>query len=115
MDIKTFYETVGGSYDEILGRFMQESRVLKFVRRFPADGSFALLKTSLAEGNCEEAFRAAHTLKGIAQNLSFTALYQQVEPLTNHLRGGNMDVGAYLAETERLYELTVSAISQLED
>ena len=115
MNVKTFYETIGGNYEEIVARFMGEARVLKFVRRFPADGSFALLKESLANGNCEEAFRAAHTLKGVAQNLSFTALFEKAEVVTNILRGGSMAVEEHMPELERLYNLTVDSIAQLED
>lgn len=114
MNTKTFYDTIGGNYEEILGRFMTEERILKFVRRFPADGSFALLQSSLAAKNVEEAFRAAHTLKGISQNLSFTALYQKAEVVTNILRGGSLEVGGLMGEVEELYNLTVAAIEQLE-
>lgn len=114
MDIKTFYAAIGGNYEEILGRFITDERILKFVRRFPADGSFSLLTASLAEKNVEEAFRAAHTLKGVAQNLSFTALFQKVEPLTEILRGGSLDVGTLPDEVEKLYKLTVDSIAQLD-
>ena len=115
MDIKTVYQTIGGNYEEILGRFMTEARIVKFVRRFPADGSFALLKSSLASGNCEEAFRAAHTLKGVAQNLSFTKLFTIGETVTNILRGGSMDVAQYMPELEECYNQTVAAIEQLDE
>ena len=115
MDIKTFYQTIEGDYEEILGRFMTEARIIKFVRRFPADGSFALLKSSLASGNCEEAFRAAHTLKGVAQNLSFTKLFTVGETVTNILRGGSMAVDAYMPALEEAYNQTVAAVAQIED
>lgn len=114
MDIKTFYETIGGNYEEIMGRFMKEERVLKFVRRFADDGSFALLKRSLAEKNAEEAFRAAHTIKGVAQNLSFTALYEKAEPLTNILRNGSFEIGNLFCELEEIYERIIAAIAALE-
>lgn len=114
MDLKTFYATIGGSYEEVIGRLITDERVLKFVRRFPSDGSFALLKSSLAEKNVETAFRAAHTLKGLAQNLSFTALFLKAETLTNVLRGGSLDVGALPDEVEEVYNLTIDAIAQLD-
>lgn len=115
MNIKTFYATIGGNYAEILNRFMTDERILKFVKRFPSDGSFSLLKSSLAEKNVEEAFRAAHTLKGVAQNLSFTAMFQKVEPLTNILRGGSLEVGTLPDEVEELYNIIINSISQLDN
>ena len=45
MSTEEFYQAIGGNYREVLGRFMAEDRVLRFVKKFPADGSFALLKT----------------------------------------------------------------------
>lgn len=114
MDLKTFYATIDGNYEEVFGRLITNERILKFVKRFPADGSFSLLKSSLAERNVETAFRAAHTLKGLAQNLSFTALYHKAEKLTNVLRGGSLEVGSLPDEVEELYNLTINAIAQLD-
>lgn len=115
MDTKTFYETIGGNYEEIMCRFMTEERVLRFVRKFSvSDNGYELLKSSLASGNCEEAFRGAHTLKGVAQNLGFTALFQKAEVVTNVLRGGSMEVAHLMPELDEIYNLTVSAIAQLD-
>ena len=46
------------------------------------------LRTRLAAADWETAFRAAHTLKGVAQNLGFDSLYRAAADLTEHLRGG---------------------------
>ena len=37
-------------------------------------------------GNYEDAFRGAHTLKGVCQNLSFDRLYEASNELTELLR-----------------------------
>ena len=39
----------------------------------------------------KEAFRAAHTLKGVCQNLGFTNLYQPTYDLTEVLRTGTLE------------------------
>ncbi len=114
MTTEEFYQAIGGNYREVLGRFMAEDRVLRFVKKFPADGSFALLKASLASGAQEEAFRAAHTLKGVSQNLAFTALYEKTVIVTDILRGGSMEVAEHMPELERLYTLTVESIAKLD-
>ena len=88
MTLREFYEVTGGDYGDVMGRFVTEERVLRFVRKFPADGSFAALKSSLADGNAQEAFRAAHTIKGVCQNLSFSRLSDSSARLTEALRGG---------------------------
>lgn len=114
MNTQQFYQIIGGNYAETMGRFVTEERVLRFVRKFPADGSFATLKSSLDAGSQEEAFRAAHTLKGVAQNLGFNALFEKAAQVTDILRGGSMEVAAQMEELEQLYRLTVESIAALD-
>ena len=113
MTLREFYEVTGGDYGDVMGRFVTEERVLRFVRKFPADGSFAALKSSLADGNAQEAFRAAHTVKGVAQNLGFDRLFVTAEKVTNILRGGSLEVDALMPKLEELYNLTITAINNL--
>ena len=114
MNTQTFYEKIGGDYAGTIGRLMTEDRILRFVRKFPADGSFESLKDALARGAQEEAFRAAHTLKGVAQNLGFTALYERASAVTEVLRGGSLDVSALMTDLESVYSLTVESIGALD-
>ena len=76
MTLKDCYFALEGDYEEVVGRLYSEALVQKFAVKFLADKSFQLLDESLKAGSYEEAFRAAHTLKGVSQNLSFTKLYQ---------------------------------------
>lgn len=114
MNTEKFYETIGGDYAETMSRLITEERILRFVRKFPADGSFGALKDALARGAAEEAFRAAHTLKGVAQNLGFTALYERASAVTEVLRGGSLDVAALMPDLDSVYRLTVESISDLD-
>ncbi len=91
MTLQECYAALGGSYDEVLGRLRSERLIQKFVLKFLDDGSFELLCRSMEEGNAEEAFRASHTIKGMCQNLSFTALGDASAELTESLRGGSLD------------------------
>ena len=74
MTIQECYAALEGDYQEVLGRLYSEALVTKFVGKFLADQSYQLLESSLKAGDYDEAFRAAHTLKGVTQNLSFTKL-----------------------------------------
>ena len=76
MTLQECYTALGGDYDEVLGRLRSESLVQKFVLKFPADPSYDMLQTALAAQDWAEAFRGAHTIKGVCQNLSFTTLYR---------------------------------------
>ena len=65
-------------------------------------------------GKREEAFRAAHTLKGICATLSFDRLLSEVEPLTELLRPKTEiippDAFCRLEDVKKSYALTADAI-----
>ena len=88
MTLKECYAALGGDYDEVMGRLRSERLVQKFVLKFLNDGSYQLLLDSLAAGDREEAFRAAHTIKGVCANLAFNDLLASSEQLTEALRDG---------------------------
>lgn len=100
MTVKECYEEMGGNYDEVISRLRTDERVLRFLGKVHDDGSFALLGTSLADGNMEEAFRAAHTLKGVCMNLALTRLFTSANAITEALRGR----AEYGADLEPLYD-----------
>ena len=87
MTVQECYEAMGADYDDVISRLRTDERVTKFLLKILNDGSFQLLTDSLAAKNMEDAFRAAHTLKGVAMNLSLTALYHAAGPMTEALRG----------------------------
>ena len=74
MTLKECYEKMEANYDEVIGRLRSERLVQKFALKFLDDPSYQLLITSMEEKNYEEAFRAAHTIKGVCQNLGFSTM-----------------------------------------
>lgn len=117
MTVKECYEAIGADFEGVYGRMMKkESLVKKFARKFLDDKSYAGLCENLAAGNIEEAFRAAHTLKGVAQNLGFTGLYVPASEVTDILREGHTEGTQELMEKIRAeYEKTAAAIAEIED
>lgn len=63
MTLQECYVKIGGDYNDILHRFMNENMVRKFVLKFPQDNNMALFEESWAKKDYETAFRAMHTLK----------------------------------------------------
>ena len=70
MTLQECYAALEGDYEGVMGRLRTERLVQKFVLKFLDDGSYNLLTGSMESGNYDEAFRAAHTIKGVGQNLS---------------------------------------------
>ena len=111
MTIQECYTALEGDYEEVLSRLYSEALVKKFVGKFLADQSFQQLESSLNAEDYDEAFRAAHTLKGVAQNLSFTKLYHSSHEITEALRTKDYALAARLLDpVSRDYEQTVAAI-----
>lgn len=72
MTIREFYTLVGGSYDDMSERFPSDALILRFLTMLPQDGSMELLARSVDAADAKTAFRAVHTLKGVALNLGLT-------------------------------------------
>ena len=92
-----------------------EAVVRRFALKFLQDDSFQNLKKALEEKDAPTAFRAAHTLKGVCQNLGFDALYVPSSALTEALRGGSLDGADELfPPVEKEYQRVVEALKALE-
>lgn len=116
MTLENLYQEIGGNYADIMDRLLQEERVKKFVLLFLKDNSHQLFIQALEQGTAEEAFRAIHTLKGVCMNLSFDALYQLSNELTEYLRVSNIGRAmALLPDFEACYEKHIHAISAYAD
>ncbi len=113
MTLQECYAALEGDYESVMGRLRTERLVQKFVLKFLDDGSYALLTTSMESGAYDEAFRAAHTIKGVGQNLSFNKLYESSHLLTEALRAKNIEEAMPLYEQVKAdYAQTVAAIRQ---
>ena len=86
MNIRECYEKLNGDYEDVISRLGSDSLTEKFVNKFLNDRTYDLLKQAVSTGDIHESFRAAHTLKGVAANLSFTEPYDNASKLTEQLR-----------------------------
>ena len=113
MTIKEFYAQIGEDDQDVVKRLGSEALIRRLILKFPQDETFAALQEALEQQNTETAFRAAHTLKGVAVNLGFTRLYHAAA-LTEVLRAAKLaEAAPLLAETETAYRKIINAISAL--
>ncbi len=107
---------MGGNYEEVVGRLRSERLIQKFVLKFMNDGSYQLLVDSMASKNYEEAFRAAHTIKGVCQNLALTQLLESSSELSEALRHGYTPEADGLADrVSQDYRQTITAIQAFQE
>lgn len=111
MTMRECYEAMGADYGQVLGRLRSEQLIEKFVLKFLKDESYDLLCTSMESGDLESAFRASHTLKGICDNLGFSALGRSAHALTEALRIRDGEAAAALfPQVQTDHAKTVTAI-----
>lgn len=114
MELKDFFKEVGGDYEKVLLRIPDQNMVKKFICKFADDGSYSELKNALEGEDIPTAFRAAHTLKGIAANLGLDALAKAASELTEQLRGmADMPPEGYVEAVDKVYRLTMEKIEQI--
>ena len=114
MTVKEFYDSIGGDYQEALGRLMNDNLIKKFVQKFLKDPSYNALITAMEGKKYYEAFQAAHALKGVSKNLAFTEVGDASSDITEMLRGGQYEQAEeYLSKVKETYEKVVNGIEQL--
>ena len=114
--VRECYEKIGSDFDKVLGRMGSEALVKRFAVKFLEDKSFEELTESLKEKDGEDAFRAAHTLKGICANLGLDRLYEIDSELTEKLRGRQTEGSEELYQkVAEVYETTVTVLKELDN
>ena len=122
MNLRECYEAMGADFDAVLFRLRSEGFIKKFVLKFVDDPSYSQLEQTMQAEDYKEAFRAAHTIKGVAQNMGFDGLSQSSSDLTECLRPAGEDKAVDIAEADRLwtqvqadYARTISAIKAMNE
>ena len=119
MTMEKCYQELGGDYAEVCKLLPNLSLIARFTARFLDDPSFHDLCREIENGNRAGAFRAAHTLKGVCANLSFTRLSETVSRLTEVLRPEADTIPdaavALLENVRQEYQHTVDTIRKYQE
>lgn len=114
MTIQECYQKLGGDYAQVEKRLPGIHLIRRFIAKFLDDGSYPELCRAMEQGQTEEVFRAAHTLKGVSANLGFDRLTASSGELTELLRGRTDGIPTetvpLLDMVRQDYELTADAI-----
>lgn len=112
MEKKDLLKAAGLDYEGALSRFMGNEKLLeRFLKKFLDDPNFLNLEGAISQGNAELAYQAAHTLKGVAGNLSLSELYAQAAKISDTLRNGDLEgAKAMLPELRAAYQKITDAL-----
>ena len=113
MDVKECYAKIGGSYADAARLFKTDERIIKYFKIIRKDTNLNALCKALEQNDYETAFCAAHTLKGLALNMQFTALADEASALTELLRPreANANIIPLLFKTKQTYQTILSYIN----
>ena len=111
---KAAFIDAGNDYAAALERVAGDEELLcELMQMFLADENWSEIKTAAEAGECERAFRAAHSLKGSSGMLGMNGLYGAMVKLTDEFRHGNLQSGRDLIpETEKEYTAIVELIKE---
>jgi len=115
MTVRECYEQMGADFENVLGRLESERMVQRFALKFLDDTSFQALEEALNQKDVEQAFRAAHTLKGVCLNLGFDNLFTVSSDLTEKLRAKELEESEELfRKVKEQYAITIAALRELQ-
>ena len=115
MELKAWYENIGGDYEDIIKRLKTDERILKFLSMFPQDTSFKKLESAWDDIDWSEAFRQAHSLKGLSKTLGLKDLGDNASLLTDSLRSGYQESisDTYFIATKESYKRIIDSLSMI--
>lgn len=111
---KEMLEKNGFDVDATMRRFLNnETLYRKCMKKILDDASFDGLKEAWEKGNCNDAFKFAHTMKGFVSNLGINCMYEILVPMVEKLRNQDMDIADELKRLEEVYNNTYSIIENM--
>jgi len=94
--------------EEGVKRVMNNSKLYaKLLLKFKDDLSFSDMEAALKTGNLEKAQIAAHTLKGLAANLSLVELHKQSVEIETQIKAGSVNPDQ-IAAVKNVFERTLA-------
>lgn len=110
MDVRSVYEALGIDFSDVLALLRKEERIALYLEQTMCDPAFQALDEAMSRQDWEAAFRAAHTIKGMALNLMLEPLAHAAIDLVECLRGGTPDE----REARELYDCLRTRIADIE-
>ena len=106
---------MGGDLETVRGRLLTDERIEKFAKIFLQDTSMQTLESALEAGDLPEAYRGAHTLKGVSRDLGFTPLFEAAAALSDALRLDDAGVPANMEAVSELMPAVRDAYATVVD
>lgn len=108
MTVEEMLQAAEGDYEFTMNRFMDNSMLYKkFVKKFLENTDYMQLCDAVERNDYQRIELHAHTLKGVAENLGFSTLYQASDALMHAMRQEQFD------DIQPLHEAVKTAYEQV--
>lgn len=116
IDLAAKLEPYGIDYDDALDRFGGNAALYKrLAQKYLQDTHFASFVAALESGDYDEAYRQAHSLKGVAGNLSLARIYDIASMICECLRNGEPEAAAkYTSDLESAHHSAIKGLLALD-
>ena len=115
MDVKAFYEQIGGNYSDAVATMMTDAFIERMLQKFLANNAFSALREHYAAKDFRGVFEASHSLKGVCGNLALTPLYllaSEICEMTRSLpEGQTVEIGEPMKKITEEYEKIASLLT----
>jgi HPt (histidine-containing phosphotransfer) domain-containing protein len=101
------------NFDDGVKRVMNNAKLyVKLLTKFKTGTNLEELSTQLGAGDYEKAQVAAHTIKGIAANLSLTELFEKIRDLESQIKEKSVQPEA-IDTVKTVFEETLKQIDEV--
>lgn len=116
MNLQEASKELAINYQEAMTRFGGvEAIYQRFLKKFLNDSTYQELEEAWQKNEYQEIEKKAHTLKGVAGNLSLEKLYTISDSLVQKIRNEQYEETAEIyEELQKCYQHTVAIISKID-
>jgi len=110
MDVKGFYQAIGGNYEAALRVMMNDAFVERMLGKFFANNAYGDIVSSYENKDFQAVFNSSHAFKGVTGNLSLTPLFEIADTITEATRSLQaVDLDKEIEELKKRYSFVEQA------
>lgn len=95
MDVKKFYENIGGNYSAALSIMMNDALIERMLHKFMENNVYKDIIKAFEEHDLKQVFALSHSFKGVTGNLALTPLFElasEITELTRNNENANIEI-----------------------
>ena len=113
MNVKKFYEEIGGSYSNAISIMMNDALIARMLSKFMASNAYEQIVTSYENKDFRTVFASSHSFKGVAGNLALTPLFELASTITEATRNSDdVNLDKEIGELKKAYALIQEKYAQ---